>query len=85
MTYSISLKLLFSIIDTAKYIWCAMHTVAQILISTSANFQYKLFNLSPRYSILENDGPILNKHYVITFASKEETTFKALVKILIVT
>ena len=62
-----------------------MHTVPQILISTSANFQYKLFNLSPRYSILEKDGPILNKHYVITFASKEETTFKALVKILIVT
>ena len=31
-------KSLFSTINTAKYIWCAMQTVPQILISISANF-----------------------------------------------
>ena len=74
MTYSISH--FFFTINTAKYIQCAMHTVPQILISISANFLYQLFNLSSRYSILENNGPFLNKHYVITFASKEGNILK---------
>ena len=33
-------KSLFCTINTAKYIWCAMRTVPQILISISANFLY---------------------------------------------